>query len=428
MANWTARELIRAYGEGTLSPTEAVAESLRLIDKLDPDLNIFLAVNKEGALQAAEAAEKRVKSGEKNPLLGLPLCIPDVVNFPPFPTTYGSKLFEDNIPAECAPELKKLLAQGVVILGKTNLSEFGLDPETRNAIRGPTRNPLDPQLSSGGPNGGSAAAVAAGICPVALSTDYSGSIRISSSFCKQVGFVPSHGLMPITPAHYVPTTELRLLRKGFIARNVEDIEMLFQLMTGKQAAGDEGPFRIAFSPDLGFISVDGEVAAHLDAVVEKLRKAGHTVELVQPVFDESLLAHFQNIVSVDRSLIIQGALDRHPERYALLTDCTKRWMEHAAGVTGVSYAYAETYMSWTKDRLNEAIGGFDFLLTGVSPVPPYPVGVLPKLVSNTLVDMWGFTAPFNMSGHPVVSLSGVQLIGKAGDDARLLAAARTLRL
>ena len=282
-------------------------------------------------------------------------------------------------------------------------------------------------MSSGGPNGGSAAAVAAGICPMAFSTDYCGSIRISSSFCKLMGFMPSHGTLPFLQDHYMPLTERRLLRKGFIANTFDDIESLFLPLTGKSAAISQGPYRIAFSPDLGFLLAEKEVLDHLNRVVEALRIAGHTVELIKPSLDAGILNHFQNIVAVDRALIIRGSLERKPEFGGKLTDCTRTWLEYAEKVSGISYAYAETSLGWVKDKVDETLNGYDFLLTNVSPVRPYPVGQLPSLVRNTLVDAWGFTLPFNMSGHPVAAFSGIQLIGKRDADTSLISAAKLLQ-
>lgn len=427
MSNNTLKEIALAYKNKTATPVSVVSDSLTLIDRVNGFLNIFLAVDKEGALSSAKAAEERMKKGENNPFLGIPICIPDVLNFPPFPTTYGSKLFFDYFPPEPAPELKRMHALGLVVLGKTNLSEFGLNPETQNLLLPPTRNPLDPSLSSGGPNGGSAAAVAAGICPMAFATDFSGSIRLSASFCQLTGFIPSRGIFPLRKDRYVPLTERKFMRKGFIAHTVQDIEMLFLPLANKVQEESKVSLRVAYSPNFGFVKVDPTVQATMLAFVEELASAGHVVELVTPKLDPSMLVQFQNIVAVDRLLIVRDALEKNPEREEFLTEKTKRWLKYAEGVSGLSYSYAETYLDWIKDKLDELLAPYDILLTPVSPVPPFPIGLLPDIISKSLVDAWVFTMPFNMSGHPVVSISGVQLVGKADADTSLLAAARVIQ-
>ncbi|MEM2144452.1 MAG: amidase, partial [Candidatus Jordarchaeaceae archaeon] len=196
----SALELSKAIREGKLSPVEVVEAFLSRIHRLNRELNAFVTLNEERARKEAEFAENAVKSRKKlGPLHGVPVAIKDNIPVKGIRTTYGSKLYQHNVSQEDAVLVERLIQAGAIILGKTNLPEFSLIAITDNSLFGPTRNPWNSSKTSGGSSGGSAVAVAAGMCPIAIGNDAGGSIRIPCSFCGVFGLKPHFGRVPSYP-------------------------------------------------------------------------------------------------------------------------------------------------------------------------------------------------------------------------------------
>jgi len=167
----SALELTAAYGKGELSPLEVIRELQDRIDRINPRLNAFVTLLPEAAEEAAKKAEEAYRQGKARPLEGVPVAIKDNIHSAGVRTTYGSRLYEDFIPEEDAVLLERLKDAGAVILGKTNMPEFGVIGITENPLFGRTANPWDTGRHCGGSSGGSAVAVAAGFCPVAMGND-----------------------------------------------------------------------------------------------------------------------------------------------------------------------------------------------------------------------------------------------------------------
>src|SRR5665811_276697 len=183
---------------GEVSPVELVGLYLDRIGRLDPTLNSFRAVFAEQALLEAEQAEARLSAGDRRPLLGVPVAIKDCVDVAGDVTTYGTDGFTD--PARADSEIvRRLREAGAIVVGKTLLPELAICGFTESATWGVTRNPWDPQRTPGGSSGGSAAAVAAGLAPIALATDGAGSIRIPASSCGLFGLKPQRGRVSLAP-------------------------------------------------------------------------------------------------------------------------------------------------------------------------------------------------------------------------------------
>ncbi len=222
----SARELLDAYANKDLSPVEVVKHLLERIGNLNPKLNAFVTLVPEAAMEAAQAAERAYKEGRARPLEGVPVGIKDNIFTRGIRTTFGSKLYENFVPEEDAVVVERLKEAGAVILGKTNLPEFGLIAITENPLFGKTRNPWNLERTPGGSSGGSGAAVAAGLCPIAMGN---GSIRIPSSFCGIFGIKPQFGRIPWYP--HLPGWDY-LGHEGPLARTVEDAALVLDLASG----------------------------------------------------------------------------------------------------------------------------------------------------------------------------------------------------
>ncbi|MCI0896481.1 MAG: amidase, partial [Chloroflexi bacterium] len=186
---WKLREMLDAQQVSSVELTELF---LRRIERLNPQLNAFLTVTGDEALQWARAADEQIRAGAANrPLLGIPISIKDLEATKGIRTTMGSLVFQDTVPEMDSVVAERVRASGAIILGKTNTPEFGLQGTTENRLGEPCRNPWNTERTPGGSSGGAGAAVASGMCPIATGTDGGGSIRNPSSFCGLFGIKPT---------------------------------------------------------------------------------------------------------------------------------------------------------------------------------------------------------------------------------------------
>ncbi len=273
----TATALARAIAKGELSSREAVEAHLERIADQDPKLAAFVTVDAEGARRAADICDAAaVPTG---PLHGVPVAIKDLTDTAGLATTYGSVLFRNHVPTEDDLVVARLRRAGAIIMGKTNTPEFGFGAVCTNKLRGPTRNPFDPALTSGGSSGGSAVAVAAGMVPLAHGTDFGGSVRTPASFCDVASIRPTPGRIP---APRRPLGWDMLASHGFLARGVDDLELALSVCAGGDAqdplstgiVNDDRPLagrsRIAVTPDFGVAPVSRNVRARFADACEAL--------------------------------------------------------------------------------------------------------------------------------------------------------------
>ena len=431
----TALELVEALRSGEMRASELVEECLERIRSLNPKINAFVTLNPR-ALQEAERSKDK-------PLAGLPIAVKDNTFTKGLRTTFGSKLFESFVPSEDSVIIERLRKAGAVIIGKTNMPEFGLIAYTDNVLFGPTRNPWDLRRTVGGSSGGSAAAVAAGMVPVATGNDAGGSIRIPASFCGIYGFKPTFGRIPLHP----PTPVLiDLTCEGFLTKSVEDMALLLDLVKGrderdmyslpddkrsylKELENPIDDVKIAFSPNLGYAIVDPEIEEVVRRAVFRLEKFG-TVEEIEV-----------SLPCLEKELRTKTAL----EFITFISERLEEWkrvaypphlgfLRFAEGLTYKDYIGIEAKKQELWRAVRSIFEGYDFLITPTTAVKPFEIGrIAPKEIAGkpaTPLAWMPFTYPFNFTGQPAASVPaglsrdglpiGMQIVGRKFDDLGVL--------
>jgi aspartyl-tRNA(Asn)/glutamyl-tRNA(Gln) amidotransferase subunit A len=291
-----ATELTRLIRTKALSPVELLRAVLERIERLNPTLNCFCTVTVEAAMAGAREAEQAVMRGAPlGPLHGIPVSIKDLAFTKGVPTMAGSLIFEHRVPEVDAPFVERLAAAGAIMTGKTTTPEFGWVGLGDSPLTGSTRNPWNTAMNTGGSSAGAGAAAAAGLGPLHQGSDGAGSIRIPSAFCGIYGLKPSYGRVPMWPVSNNDYTT----HHGPMTRTVADAALMLAVMAGpddrdrtsldgtpddyagKLGAGIKG-LRVAFSPTLGGLRVDPEVAPLVRDAARAFEGLGCAVEEVEP--------------------------------------------------------------------------------------------------------------------------------------------------
>jgi aspartyl-tRNA(Asn)/glutamyl-tRNA(Gln) amidotransferase subunit A len=443
----SAAALIDLYRRGALSPVEAAEILLARLDRLQPRLNAFCLIDRDGALAAARESERRWRTGAAvRSLEGVPVTIKDLFLMRGFPTLRGSRLVDAAGDwSEDAPAVERLRAAGAVILGKTTTPEFGWKALGDSPLTGITRNPWDLARTPGGSSAGAAAACAAGIGPLHLGSDGAGSIRIPSAFTGIFGLKPSYGRVP----QYPPSTMSSLSHAGPMTRNVADAALMLNVLAGPDHrdptclppeerdyaegldAGIAG-WRVAFSPDLGYAAVDPEIAAAVAAAARQFEALGAQVEEVGTIFPsprEALLTLWA--AGSARNLAAYPA-----DRRALIDPGLGAIAAEGERLRAVDYVEADFARLTLARRMAEFHRTYDLLLTPMMPVPALPVGqdLNDPTRERQWVDWSPFSYPFNLTRQPAVSIPcglnsaglpiGLQIVGPLYADDRVLRAAR----
>ena len=293
----TVAELSRAYGEGVLSPVDVVDAMLERIRKRDSALHAFIAVYEADARLAAEAAHKAMRARHRvGPLHGVPIALKDLVDLEGRVTTGGSKVWAERVSPVTATLAERLIAAGMIVLGKTHTVEFAMGSFGTNTHLGTPRNPWDLAVhrTPGGSSSGSAVAVAAGLAPAAIGTDTGGSVRLPAAWCGIVGLkvtagrISTHGVLPLSSTLDTP---------GPMTRSVEDAALIFRVLNGPDPRDPQtlawtpsdplpslrrgvGGLRLAVMPDAERKDVAADVLAAYDAAVEQLARLG--ARIVRP--------------------------------------------------------------------------------------------------------------------------------------------------
>ena len=427
------------------SPVDIVDDLLARIEVVEPELNAFVVLDRDGARSAARAAEAAVMRGDPlGTLHGVPVTIKDIQAVAGLPTRRGSRLSDPSPAAADSVAVARLRAAGAILVGKTAMTEQGWTAVGENPLTGATQNPWRIGLTPGGSSSGAAALAAAGCGPLHLGTDGAGSVRLPAHFCGVVGLKPTFGTVP-----YVPTPNNGLLSHiGPIARDVADAELMMEVMAGahpldltshpagyrRAASRCISGLRVAFSPDLGHARVDPEIAACVRQAAATFEALGATVEVAAPswgprgpdliraLWGAPLLA-FTPVDTAHESEMDAGLL-------ACLRDSAALTWRDVNAAQARRLAYAADVGNWFAE-------GWDLLITPSASVAAFPHGrQVPDHWPHHAWDWlsWAeFSYPFNLSHCPAVSVPcgltpaglpvGLQIAGPRFADARVMRAA-----
>ena len=447
VASTSAVELLQLYRAKALSPLEVTRTLLDRLDSLEPKINAFCLVDRDGALAAAGASEARWLRGEQTGARdGVPVTIKDLVLMRGFPTLRGSHLVERGQDwPEDAPATARLREAGAVILGKSTTPEFGWKALGDSPLTGITRNPWDLSRTPGGSSAGAAAACAAGIGPLHLGSDGAGSIRIPCAFTGIFGLKPSFGRVPA-----YPLSPMGLLAHiGPISRTVADAALMLTVIAGPDhrdpyALPPESKnfldgleesirgWRVAYSPTLGYAKVDPEIAIAAAKAARSFEDLGAIVEEVDTIFPSPRDALF--------TLWAAGAaklLDAYPrDKRALVDPGLVATVAEGERISVLDYLAADLIRTELGQQMAAFHQNYDLLLTPMMPVPALPVAqdLNDPATERHWIDWSPFSYPFNMTRQPAASIPcglttaglpiGLQIVGPLYADDRVLRAAR----
>jgi amidase len=451
----TMVEQAAAVRTGDVSPVELVQHYLARIERLSDSVGAFVTVTADRALAAARSAEAAVAAGDDlSPLHGVPTAIKDLNLTAGVPTRFGTSIWEPLDLGIDDAVVTKLMAAGLISLGKTNTPEFGLPCYTEPDIAPPARTPWDRERSAGGSSGGAAAATAAGLVAAAQGSDGGGSIRIPSSVCGLFGIKPTRGRVSNAP---VSAEISGLATNGPLARTVRDAAALLDAMAGPApsdwiwapppatsylAACDDEPHRLRIgrytTPAVPGAVVHADCLAAFEAASQLLESLGHTVVDHTPAFGAELFPSFMAIWASEFASLPISAEDE-PKLRPLT-----RWIrEQGRALSGPEvYAALGTLRAVARTEI-EATQQYDAVLTPTLAQPPALVGAIrnddkPAADFAAQGQFTPFTAPYNMSGQPAVSVPlhwtdaglpiGIQLVGRPGDETTLVRLASQLEL
>lgn len=443
-----ATELVARYATGELSPVEVTDACLARIEAVDGATNAFCLVDADGARAAARASEQRWADGAPLGVVdGVPAAIKDLMLVTSWATRRGSLTTDPSaLDTTDSPSVAALRANGAILVGKTTTPELGWKAVTDSPLTGVTRNPWDPDLTAGGSSGGSSAAVATGMAALATGSDGGGSIRIPAAFCGHVGLKPTQGLVPLWPGTPYGT----LAHHGPMTRTVADAALMLDVQATadpRDATAQRPPdgrfvdrleggvtgLRIAYSPTLGGIDVEPDIAAAVAAAVDRLADLGAQVDLAEPELGDALPI-FETLWNVGAAQATSAWTD---DQRAAMDPGLRRITEDGARRSGVEYVAAAV----ARNHLATAVGTFheryDLLVTPAVPISPFAAGRdVPEGWDDPRWPSWAtFSWPFNLTGQPAISVPcgltsaglpvGLQLVGRRHEDALVLRAAHT---
>jgi aspartyl-tRNA(Asn)/glutamyl-tRNA(Gln) amidotransferase subunit A len=417
--------------EGSLTPNDLVEALIERAHRLDPTLRSTITLAEESALAAAQSAGDAVRRGQwAGPLHGIPLGIKDCIATAGLRTTANSRVLAGWVPGEDAPVVATLRSAGALVLSKLNLNEFAWAIPGEDDLHAPPRNPWSLDHFAMGSSSGSAVAVASGLCPGALGTDAGGSIRQPAANCGVVGLKPTHGLIDAGRTLGAPT----ICEVGPIARTVEDCALLLSAMSGGRTRYADGLQRSPGGARVGvprsFIDqaeTDPQISAAFGEALNALRDLG--MEIVDVEVDGLADAAAADFLVLNAEAF---AAHQHTLRGRLQDYGRSARLYHTQGafLSAADYMVALQVGKTVRERLDLTLSSVDVLAT---PVVPFLTAEAARMAKARPHTGGGavFTAPFNLTGHPALSIPcgmsadgipiGLQLVGSADGESDLLA-------
>jgi aspartyl-tRNA(Asn)/glutamyl-tRNA(Gln) amidotransferase subunit A len=427
-----------------VSPVELTQACIARIERLNPALNAFITVTAEQALQQARETEAEIQRGHwRGPLHGIPLALKDLIDTAGIRTTAASAVFKDRIPTEDAEVVRRLKAAGAVLLGKLNMHEFAYGGTSVPSHFGAVHNPWNPDRIAGGSSGGSAAAVAAGLCFGALGTDTAASVRHPAAYCGVVGLKPTYGR--VSTRGVIPLS-WSLDHVGPLCRSAADAALLLESIAGfdplEPTSADQPaelysstiharttPLRIGVVRRPYFEELDPDIEAAVHAAIQVLARITAGVRDVELPYSNALLV----IASAEAYAFHRPWFTRTPDLYQAMT---RQRLEQAASISAPDYVSARREMERLRWQADSAFSNVDLLVTpttAIAPIsiasgnldPPLPPDGTPREFRNThMFDVLGLPAisvpcGFTGDGMPI----GLQIAGPRFGESRVLALA-----
>ncbi|MGI8909088.1 MAG: amidase [Rubrobacteraceae bacterium] len=462
-----ATELAARIRRRDLSPVEVVEAFLERIAERNARINAYVTVIGDEAHEAAREAERAIASGEDlGPLHGVPVAIKDLFDYKAgVRNTYGLKPMADYIPERSATYVERLESAGAIVLGKTNTPEFGHRGITDNLLFGPTSTPFAPGKNAGGSSGGSAAAVADGLAPIAQGSDGGGSIRIPASFCGVYGIKATFGRVASASRPDAFLSHTPFTNSGPLSRTVEDAALMLGVMAGPHprdpfSLPDDGSdylaatrrsitgMKIAYSPNFDIFPVEEEVLSVVGEAVRAFEEVGAHVEEASVGLkhdQRELSGIWMREVGVRYAEIAanfkkDGIVDLLGDHREDLTPQLVNLLETGQKMSALDYRLDDVTRTEVFDAIQDLFERYDLLVTPTLAVPPFDNAedgntVGPSEINGEAVDPllgWCLTYPINYTGHPAVSVPagftaeglpiGMQIVGRRFADEAVLAA------
>jgi amidase len=436
-------QLIRAK---KLSAREALAAHLKQIERVNPKVNAIVTLVPEMAADAAAKADEMQAHKETlGPLHGLPVAHKDLLETRGIRTTYGSPLFKDFIPTEDNIVVERMRRAGAIIIGKTNVPEFGAGSQTFNKVFGATRNPYDLTKTCGGSSGGAAVSLACGLAPVVSGTDTGGSLRNPAAFCNVVGFRPSAGLVPNPKAAFAWST---LSTSGCLGRSVADLAYVLSTIAGPDSRAplsinEPGELfarpldrsfkgvRVAWFKDLGGVPFDPRVRTLVDGHRKTFESLGCIVEQAEPDFAPAEVA-FRVLRALGSANAYGARLHDHPDAFK---DTLKGEIEEGQRLTGMDVARADTAHGQLWRNFQAFLEKYEYFVLPTTQLPafdvdtPYPTEIAGVKFDN-YIDWMKSCWYISATGNPAASVPagftpeglpvGVQIVGRNKEDFSVL--------
>jgi Asp-tRNA(Asn)/Glu-tRNA(Gln) amidotransferase A subunit family amidase len=431
----TIHDALSQLRAGSLSSADLVEESLAAIARLQPRTNAFIRVDAEEARAAARRADaERARGGARGVLHGIPISLKDLIDVAGQATTAASKVLAENIAKADATVTARLRAAGAILIGKTNLHEFALGTTSEDSAFGPVRNPRDFARSAGGSSGGSGVAVASGMALASIGTDTGGSIRIPAAACGVVGLkgslgeVPTDGVIPLSTSFD---------HVGPLAQTVADAALVWSVLAAQPMPDLIPPRAIRLRRLVGYFDrpIEPAVRERVERALAQLQASGVALTNAELASAPGLMDAYVNIVLPEGAAWHAQFLDSRPGDY---TPAVRARFEAGRGIAAVKYLEAAAFCRRLRGEVDALLAEAEALVLPTLPLTAPLLGAADITPDPALADsmpvrsaMLKHTQPFNMSGHPAISLPlpvtglpvGLQLVGRRDNTAGLLAIA-----